>query len=677
VTNLYSFLSQVHLWLLALQRLLMNTPERTTSEVERRPSATSSVFLDAEESVTGWDSETATPRQQLSVDVENLNNTELLADERATSVSSAPEQAERQTAGFAYDAELHDQYVQRMNWWCMIFCCQCGGACCGCFSKSDVRKSRESIRRETLERQAVMIGELLSAYEYDLFNKEKENETSSTQRTPFLSLFPFSPRSGRRQEQPDELVVRRELMKRFALLFDRSPGSRKTRKSYPVLLPQDWLRGVQLYILLGAFADEPDRMQRLCMNLPPVSVARIQWLHHWMRFAAAPLGQYLLMLERPASAFMNYPKSMIHALRMRSVPDSALLAVARRCRVGLDRILLAQMRSRTFLPAFIIVEDPVTDSLVVSVRGTMSVSDAFTDLEGTPEHFDVRCCEGSPVGAGVTITGTAHGGLLRSGGNLCKRILPVLKRAVERRGGNTRIIITGHSLGGGAAALLAIMLQAHLPNVYAVCFAPPPAVSIEAAEKCKAFMECVVRGNDSVPRMSLPAIAHFLRIAYLGKSRLSRLQKLALFFRCGCLCKFPPEIRDAVTHVTYSLENRRMFVPGRVFYITEPSTRNTCGDNSCCGPVCLIGACERQSAEAEAQESLLHRRLIREIDAKELRCLVGRNGIIEHHMPWGYERALRALLREANAPSLRRKELEERKRISEPANPDDLPLESR
>jgi pimeloyl-ACP methyl ester carboxylesterase len=650
----------------------MNTAEKAPSSIERQPSATSSVFWDAEETDANWDTETATPGQLPSLDIGAANESSFHQVAENVESTSQLEVSGQNATGDAYDTQLHDQYVQQMNWWCMVFCCQCGGACCGCFSKSDVRKSREDIRRKTLERQAVMIGEMLSAYEFGLLDKNPEADESETPRTPFLSLLPFSPRSGKRREQPDELVVRRELTKRFALLFDRSPRSRKARKSYPVLLPQDWLRGVQLYILLGAFADEPDRMQRLCMSLPPLPVARIQWLHHWMRFAAAPLGQYLLMLERPASAFMNYPKSFYRALRTRSTPDSALLAVARRCRVGLDRILLAQMQSQTFLPAFIIVEDPVTDSLVVSVRGTMSVSDAFTDLEGTPAHFEVYCCEGSPAGSGVVITGTAHGGLLKSGTNLCKRILPTLARAAERRGGHPRIIVTGHSLGGGAAALLAIMLQAHLPNVHAVCFAPPPAVSIEAAEKCKAFMECVVRGNDSVPRMSLPAIAHFLRIAYLGKFRLNRMQRLALFFRCGWLCKFPQEIREEVKRVTYSLENRRMFLPGRVFYITEPSERNTCGDNACCGPVCLIGACEGRRLGDKDQEALMHHRLIREIDARELRCLVGRKGIIEHHMPWGYERALRALLRDANAPSLRRKEMEERKRLSEQHAPEEF-----
>ncbi|KAF6002213.1 hypothetical protein CCYA_CCYA11G3090 [Cyanidiococcus yangmingshanensis] len=650
----------------------MSAPEQAPPDVKRQSSTTSSVFWDAEETATGWDTESSAHGRPLSLDIDEVNNSLLLPDNEGVEVADDLETSDRNTAGDAYDTQLHDQYVQQMNWWCMIFCCQCGGACCGCFSKSDVRKSREDIRRKTLERQAVLIGEMLSAYEFGLLDKSPGADESATPRTPLLSFLPFSPRSGKRREQPDELVVRRELMKRFALLFDRSPRSRKARNSYPVLLPQDWLRGVQLYILLGAFADEPDRMQRLCMSLPPVPVARIQWLHHWMRFAAAPLGQYLLMLERPASALMNYPKSVYRAFRTRSTPDSALLAVARRCRVGLDRILLAQMRSQTFLPAFVIVEDPVTDSLVVAVRGTMSVSDAFTDLEGTPVHFEVHCCEGSPAGTGIVISGTAHGGLLKSGTNLCKRILPTLRRAAERRGGHPRIIVTGHSLGGGAAALLAIMLQAHLPNVHAVCFAPPPAVSIEAAEKCKAFMECVARGNDSVPRMSLPAMAHFLRIAYLGKFRLNRMQRLALFFRCGWLCKFPPEICEEVKRVTYSLENRRMFLPGRVFYITEPSTRNTCGDNACCGPVCLVGACDRRIEDAKDQEALLHHRLIREIDAKELRCLVGRKGIIEHHMPWGYERALRALLRDANAPSLRRKEMEERRRLSEQQSPNEL-----
>eukprot|EP00166_Cyanidium_caldarium_P003243 ctg_3147.g698 len=44
----------------------------------------------------------------------------------------------------------------------------------------------------------------------------------------------------------------------------------------------------------------------------------------------------------------------------------------------------------------------------------MSVSDCFTDLEGMPERFEVHCCAGSPAGEGTVISGTAHGGMLRS-----------------------------------------------------------------------------------------------------------------------------------------------------------------------------------------------------------------------------------------------------------------------
>ena len=579
-------------------------------------------------------------------------------------LASVNETLATETGEEGYDAEVHDRYVEQMSNWCMIFCCQCSGACCGCLSTAETRRQRREMRRKTLERQAVLIGEMLSAYDF-----RDGTPSNSRPQTPSAPVRQSSLRTPRRKpQQPDEVAVRQALLQKIGMLFERSPRAGRDARQYPVLLPQDWLRGIELYITLGAFADEPMRLQRLCMQLPPVPTIDLQRLHHWMRFAAAPLGQYLLILERPFSAMMNYPKAVGHAVSTRSTPSSGLLAVARRCRVSPDRILLARLRAKTYRPAFVVVEDPITDSFVVTIRGTMSVSDCFTDLEGMPERFEVHCCAGSPAGEGTVISGTAHGGMLRSGINLCRRVLPTLQHACERRGGQPRIVVTGHSLGGGAATTLAILLQAHLPNVRGVCFAPPPSVSIEAAEACDSLIDSVARGNDSVPRMSLPAMAHFLRIAYLGKLRLNAFQRAALLIRCGGACTYPPELYEEVQRVTYSLENRRMFLAGRVYYITEPPERSRCDGDRACGFWHLLGRCGRSSSSSgatkdEESEALLHRQLIRVIDRRELRCLIGRKGILEHHMPWGYEQALLSLLREEKAPSLRRQEIEARQRL--------------
>lgn len=66
--------------------------------------------------------------------------------------------------------------------------------------------------------------------------------------------------------------------------------------------------------------------------------------------------------------------------------------------------------------------------------------------------------------------------------------------------------VLGHSLGGGVAALIAMLLrgtpelrqQLGGAAVTAVTFATPPVVTGDLAESCRGFVTCVVNQNDMV-----------------------------------------------------------------------------------------------------------------------------------------------------------------------------------
>lgn len=65
-------------------------------------------------------------------------------------------------------------------------------------------------------------------------------------------------------------------------------------------------------------------------------------------------------------------------------------------------------------------------------------------------------------------------------------------------------MVTGHSLGGGVAALLALRLRRLIPNTRCWAFAPPgglisPGLSLRMRDWCTS----VVVGRDMVPRLSL------------------------------------------------------------------------------------------------------------------------------------------------------------------------------
>ncbi|URE22909.1 Lipase (class 3) [Musa troglodytarum] len=77
-----------------------------------------------------------------------------------------------------------------------------------------------------------------------------------------------------------------------------------------------------------------------------------------------------------------------------------------------------------------------------------------------------------------------------------------------------KLRLVGHSLGGAAAALLAIMLRKQAADklgfdpdiVSAVGFGTPPCVSKELAESCASYVTTVVLQDDIIPRLSIVSL---------------------------------------------------------------------------------------------------------------------------------------------------------------------------
>lgn len=66
-----------------------------------------------------------------------------------------------------------------------------------------------------------------------------------------------------------------------------------------------------------------------------------------------------------------------------------------------------------------------------------------------------------------------------------------------------KLVVTGHSLGAGCAAILSIMLKPKFPDVKGLCFSPPGCVlSRHLAESSKDFLTSYILDADIVPRLS-------------------------------------------------------------------------------------------------------------------------------------------------------------------------------
>ena len=196
--------------------------------------------------------------------------------------------------------------------------------------------------------------------------------------------------------------------------------------------------------------------------------------------------------------------------------------------ISSDDILLDQLGEHKKLgenvkiPRHVVFLDHLTQSIVVSIRGTGSVSDVLTDLHMDAQPF-LRVQEGH-IRAGAAAASAAansekergvlykaferaahrmqssidrsfsrhaenralfaHRGMAESAHTLLPPVVAAIHDAHTRRGGryrNYQIVVTGHSLGAGTGCLLAMLITANTSQaVKTFAFAPPPVISQEA-----------------------------------------------------------------------------------------------------------------------------------------------------------------------------------------------------
>ncbi|CAM9523277.1 unnamed protein product, partial [Ectocarpus sp. 8 AP-2014] len=204
-------------------------------------------------------------------------------------------------------------------------------------------------------------------------------------------------------------------------------------------------------------------------------------------------------------------------------------------------------RNRPMAPTYVLAVDHGRREIVLSVRGTKAFGDAITITHFRPEPF---------------LDGYAHRGFAQSAHELVKQVEPELTSLAERLP-DYRVCFTGHSMGGGIAAMASMLIrdnatrrlqqqqQQHQhghqdgeppstarkrassstnlnhrgsrkrrgtaaggdeisagaglggsegPEVYS--FATPSCVSLELARGCEGWVDSVVHGDDAIPRLS-------------------------------------------------------------------------------------------------------------------------------------------------------------------------------
>lgn len=111
------------------------------------------------------------------------------------------------------------------------------------------------------------------------------------------------------------------------------------------------------------------------------------------------------------------------------------------------------------------IADHKTSNIVIAIRGSISLRDIFTDLTATSDKFEA---DGLPPDT------MAHKGMAAGATYVLRRLKEsgILEKAFNTYS-DYGLVLTGHSLGAGVAALLALKIRPTYPDLKVYAFSTP------------------------------------------------------------------------------------------------------------------------------------------------------------------------------------------------------------
>jgi len=174
---------------------------------------------------------------------------------------------------------------------------------------------------------------------------------------------------------------------------------------------------------------------------------------------------------------------------------------------GLNRsdIAYASFESGFYETPYFIVIDREWKSIVVSIRGSLTLEDCVVDVLLDPSPLDA-------LGEKYGFDGTeqyCHGGVLECTNwlhaDLMKhKILEKLLLGPNAEYSDYTLRIVGHSLGAGIGVILSLMLRNTFPDLRCTCYSPPGGfITWRLAKECSDFVNTFILDSDLVPRLSI------------------------------------------------------------------------------------------------------------------------------------------------------------------------------
>lgn len=251
-------------------------------------------------------------------------------------------------------------------------------------------------------------------------------------------------------------------------------------------------------------------------------------------------------------------------------------------------IIYVSYKVNVHVVPFLVAADHSKQTIVVALRGSMSLSDMITDLNGQTDKLPIENCPDDWL---------CHRGITRAACHVRTKLLKehILDRAFNCRpdlgSKDYTLILCGHSLGAGAAAILGILLRPQYPTLKAYLYAPPGGIlSLPAVEYTKQFATGIFLGHDCVPRLGIAQLER-LRYYVLLSQKSSQVSSGKILAKAVCpswCClgknqvDYDPEKSLNVLYGTrgrsfdysgckipFQVQPQVLYVPGRLIHIVK------------------------------------------------------------------------------------------------------------
>ena len=219
-------------------------------------------------------------------------------------------------------------------------------------------------------------------------------------------------------------------------------------------------------------------------------------------------------------------------------------------------------------PAFFLAANNTDRELMLCIRGTYSAEDVFTDLFANGASFGEE--------------GTAHTGMLRASEYCAKRFSTLFQNFVSDSSQNS-IVLLGHSLGAGVAALLCLKLMDQgIDSSRLRCYAyePPACMAENLAKKLSSVTLSLVHNDDIVPRLAVTPFLNLLkdlsefdwRVETKDDENMPLLLRMVTSLIQAPDDKSTPENAEKPTKQKPNDLDYDPVVPGRVVYLSPGGT---------------------------------------------------------------------------------------------------------